>query len=75
MELSTMKEKLENHEGRLIKVEITQEVHTDSIVANGSRLDKLITQQNRIFILIALMTGAYMGTDKVMALVGRFVGG
>lgn len=75
MEIEQMKETIADHEGRLFKVEVTQESQGKSITGNESRLDKLITQQNRIMIGMALATGAYLGTDKVLGILGKILGG
>lgn len=82
MEIEQMKEKLENHEGRLVKVEVTQEVHGEKITNNEGSLKELLIEntrqnnrQHRLFIIVALLTGAYLGSDKVFALVGKLIGG
>ncbi len=75
MEMEMIKERIENHEGRLVKVEVTQESQGKSIDNSEHRLDKLITQQNRIGIVIALIVGATVGLDKIMEIAGKILGG
>lgn len=75
MEIKDMTEKLGDHETRITKVETEQKYQRKDIDHNQSDLSRLITNNNRIQIALAMMIGSYLGWDKVMAIATRYLGG
>jgi hypothetical protein len=75
MENKDMIDKLEDHEKRLSVVEILTEYQSRDIKSNQNDLTRLVTNNSRIQIIVAVLVGSYLGFDKVIELATKFIGG
>jgi hypothetical protein len=75
MENKDMIDKLEDHEKRLSVVEILTEYQSRDIKSNQHDLTRLVTNNNKLQIIVAVLVGSYLGFDKVIELATKFIGG
>ncbi len=75
MEKQDMIHKLGEHDIRITQVEIEQKYNRKDIDRNNDALSKLVSTNNRIQIAVSIMVGSYLGWDKVVGYIMKFIGG
>jgi phosphate/sulfate permease len=68
-----MLERLDTHEKRLTTVEILQDYQKKEIAGHKDSLSTVIKFNQKIQIALALMLGAYLGWDKIISTVVKFI--